>query len=57
MLQMDATFLHVKLNAAPVGCYFLTFGPNTTPVGILCLYSFTGFNNLKTLNMKNIARL
>jgi hypothetical protein len=54
---MDATLLHVKLNAAPVACHFLSIGPNTTPVCFSYLDSFTGFNNLQTLNMKNVTRL
>ena len=57
MLHVDATLSHVKLNAAPVGWHFLPFGPNTTPVCTVYLYSFTGFNNLQTLYMKNVTSL
>jgi len=57
VLHMDAALLYVKLNAAPACCHFQPFGPKITPVCILCLYSFIGFNNLETLNMKNITRL
>lgn len=44
-----------ETECCPSRLSFLPFGPNTSPVRILRLCSFTGFNNLKTLNIKKYS--